>query len=55
MNNHIGIPSGWEEIAAYCYAIKPHGISWRNVDYLIKGPCAARDYIDYDHDWRVEE
>lgn len=51
MNKPVGVPSGWEEIAAY-YAVFGVSNRYRNIDMR---ETSATWYVDSDHDWRVLE
>lgn len=48
-NAPIGVPSGWEELAAYSSAGKC-GWAW-----CFNGHISAVWYTHQHHDWRVEE
>lgn len=55
MNTPIGIPSGWEEIAAWVASL--HAQNWPEDiadDISDRAPRGATLYVSSKHDWREE-
>lgn len=53
MNQPIGIPSGWKEIAAW--ATFREGDTAEDITEELAANCILGFFWDQDHDWRVED
>jgi len=59
-NKPIGVPSGWEEVAAYCYGMDRLGANCVYPVASLLAECSedalvGEDAWTFAHDWRVEE